>query len=155
MVAALPLAKDTPWSRQRTPVLRGRLETIQPLKGHSGAEVVLCLRGPASVVRKTSGSVTQNTRLQGQIAKQRLLAAHGLPFPRVLAEGFDPVGRAFAEMEYVPARTVASVIAAAAPFDRSQLLKTVERALTLFRMTASDALDPEIFRRRSATSWPR
>lgn len=149
MVAALPLAKDAPLPEAtHARRVRAELETVQPLKGHSGAEVLLCLRGSASVVRKTASSVAQNSRLQGQIAKQRLLAAHGLPFPRVLAEGFDSAGLAFAEMEYVPARTVASVIAAAAPFDQDQLLRAVERALTLFRMTASAALDPEIFRRK-------
>jgi aminoglycoside phosphotransferase len=147
MVAALPVPKDAPLvEATRARPARDEFETIQPLKGHSGAEVVLCLRGQTSVVRKTSGSVAQNRRLQDQMAKQRLLTAHGLPFPRVLAEGIDPIGRAYAEMEYVPARTVASVIAAAAPFDQSQLLKAVERALTLFRMTASNTLDPEIFR---------
>lgn len=149
MVAALPLAKDAPLpTAAHVLPARADLETIQPLKGHSGAEVVLCLRGRASVVRKTAGSIQQNQRLQDQMAKQRLLTAHGLPFPRVLAEGIDAAGLAYAEMEYVPARTAASVIAAAAPFDQDQLLKVVERALDLFRMTAGHALDAEIFRRK-------
>jgi aminoglycoside phosphotransferase (APT) family kinase protein len=126
----------------------GELETVQPLKGHSGAQVLLCLRGRSSFVRKTAGDIVQTPRLQKQIAKQRLLAAHGLPFPRVFSEGVDEMGRAYAEMEYVPARTVASMIVGAAPFDPERVLKAVERALTLFRMKAGEAVRPEIFREK-------
>ena len=99
-------------------------------------------------MRKTAGTIAQNTRLQEQIAKQRLLAAHGLPFPRVLSEGIDAMGLAYAEMEYVPARTVASIIAAAAPFDQEQVLKAIERALTLFRLKAGRALDVGVFQHK-------
>jgi len=148
MAVARPLTKDAPLSTAAPPAPGQELEPVRPLKGHSGAEVLLCVRGRLSVVRKTAGSVAQNTRLQEQIAKQRLLAAHGLPFPRVISEGIDAMGLAYAEMEYVPARTVASTIAAAAPFDQGQLLKAIERALTLFRLKAGNPLDPEIFRRK-------
>jgi aminoglycoside phosphotransferase len=149
MVAARALANDTTPPAAEAPLARGQeLETVRPLKGHSGAEILLCVRGGSSVVRKTAGIIAQNTRLQEQIAKQRLLAAHGLPFPRVLSEGIDAMGLAYAEMEYVPARTVASIIAAAAPFDQEQVLKTIERALTLFRLTAGRALDAGVFQNK-------
>ena len=107
---------------------------------------MLCLRGRAASCAKRPVRWRKTDDCGNRWPKQRILPAHGLPFPRVLPEGVDPVGRAFPEMEYVPAGTIASVIAAAAPFDQSQLLKAVERALTLFRMTASNTLDPEIFR---------
>jgi len=150
MAAALPLSRHATLpaaERIRTPRIR-EAETIQPLKGHSGAQVLLCLKDGASLVRKTAGSKAQNQRLKDQIAKQRLLAAHGLPFPRVLAEGIDPTGLAYAEMDYVPARTVASIIAAGSPFDQNRVLKEIRSALTLFRMTAGGTLDPGLFTRK-------
>jgi hypothetical protein len=51
-------------------------------------------------------------------------------------------------MEYVPARTVASIVANAAPFDQEPVLKAIERALTLFRLQAGDALGADIFQRK-------
>jgi aminoglycoside phosphotransferase len=148
MAVARPLANDAPPSAAASRARGEELEPVRPLKGHSGAEILLCVRGRSSVVRKTAGSVTQNTRLQQQIAKQRLLAAHGLSFPRVISEGIDDRGLAYAEMEYVPARTVASIVANAAPFDQEPVLKAIERALTLFRLQAGDALGADIFQRK-------
>jgi aminoglycoside phosphotransferase len=149
MAAARPLARNELLPAGVADRAREHeLETVRPLKGHSGAEILLCVRGRSTIVRKTAGSVAQNARLQQQIAKQRLLAAHGLPFPRLLAEGVDAMGLAYAEMEYVPARTVASTVVAAATFDQDQVLKAIERALTLFRLNAGSALDPQIFRRK-------
>lgn len=152
MLAALPLPKDahSPDVATVAPTDAAELKPLQALKGHSGARVILCLRGQRSVVRKTAASPTQNTRLQKQAEKQRLLFALAMPFPRVLAEGIDAEGCAFVEMDYVPARTVASVIGSSTPFDQGLVFAAVERALALFRLTEGSPIAPEIFHRKIA-----
>ena len=124
------------------------LHVLQTLKGHSGADVVLGLRDGRSLVRKTAATSAQNARLEGQAEKQRVLLAHGLPLPRILSQGVDATGRAFIEMEYVPARTAASVVVDGTAFPTDLVLAALERALTLFRLTEGAALAPEIFQRK-------
>ena len=124
------------------------LHVLQTLKGHSGADVVLGLREGRSLVRKTAGASAQNARLEGQAEKQRVLLAHGLPLPRILSQGLDAAGRAFIEMEYVPARTAASVVVDGTAFPTDLVIAALERALTLFRLTESEALAPEVFQRK-------
>lgn len=107
---------------------------VRPLRGHSGARLVLHGRPGFSIVRKTAGSAAQNTRLLAQSRKLRSLARCGVRVPRVLAEGHDEAGFAFYEMEYVPARTLATVMREAVTRD-GDVLPELRRMLTFFAMT--------------------
>jgi len=120
-------------------------EEVRVLTGHSGARVTLCKRGAASIVRKCAASSAGNARLMRQADKQRSLAAHGLAFPRVIAQGTDASGVAYFEMEYVPARTLAATIAMAGSYDRAAVLSAVDNMLWLFRRAATDEIPAETF----------
>jgi hypothetical protein len=121
-------------------------EEVQVLGGHSGARVTLCRRGENSLVRKRAGARAGNVRLLQQAIKQKLLASSGVPFPKVVAQGTEPSGLAYFEMDYVPARTLASVITDAASYDRAQVLSGIDGMLWLFRAARGEALSPDIFR---------
>jgi aminoglycoside phosphotransferase len=120
-------------------------EFLRALSGHSGAEVALYSDGRNSLVRKTAGTTAGNDRLLRQSAHQRALAAAGQPFPRILREGYDEQGRAFFEMEYIPARSLASVLCEAAPFDMAAVLAALERALGFFQLAAGASLSSDLF----------
>jgi aminoglycoside phosphotransferase (APT) family kinase protein len=107
---------------------------------------MLYTQGRTSLVRKTAGSRAQNDRLHRQSEKQRRLAQYGVPFPRVLSEGLDENGLAFFEMEYVPARTLAAMVCESAPFDQGEILRALERVLSLLRLTEGETLPAEAFR---------
>lgn len=122
-----------------------RPEFLRALVGHSGAEVALYATGSTSLVRKTAGTPAGNDRLLRQSAHQRALSSAGLPFPRVLGDGVDAQGRAFFEMEYVPARSLATLLCEAAPFDMAAVTQTLERALNFFRLSAGAAIPAAVF----------
>lgn len=125
----------------------GRLPAPIPLKGHSGASVMLLQEGGVHIVRKTAGGPAQNQRLLGQAEKQRQLLYSGLPFPAVLQSGLDQE-LAFFDMEYVPGRTVANIVCEAAPFLTDAVLGALQRLFDLFRLTAGSSLDPGLFRQK-------
>lgn len=122
-----------------------RPEFLRALAGHSGAEVALYANGAISLVRKTAGMPAGNDRLLRQSAHQRALSSAGLPFPRVLRDGFDAEGRAFFEMEYVPARSLATLLCEAAPFDMVAVTAVLERALKFFQLSAGAAIPVAAF----------
>ncbi len=135
--------------RQRTTPLPSHdggdhLSTPIPLKGHSGATVMLLQEGGTYIVRKTAGSLAQNKRLLGQAEKQRQLLYTGLPFPPVLKTGIDGE-LAFFDMEYVPGRTVANIVCEAAPFLIDAVLGALQRLFDLFRLTSGPSMDPNLF----------
>lgn len=122
----------------------------RPLKGHSGAEVLLLGKWGVHVVRKTAASPGVNARLLGQSEKQRRLSLCGVAFPRVLTEGLDEDGRAFFEMEYVPARTVAQMVCEAMPFDEAEVLRALRRLFSLLSLTAGEGLPAALFHAKIA-----
>jgi aminoglycoside phosphotransferase len=122
-----------------------RPEFLRALVGHSGAEVALYAHGSTSLVRKTAGTPAGNSRLLRQSAHQRALSSAGLPFPRVLRDGLDAQGRAFFEMEYVPARSLATLLCEAAPFDMMVVVAALERALKFFQLSAGPAIPVTAF----------
>ena len=113
--------------------------------GHSGADVVLHTDDSDTWVRKSAAQSAGNARLLRQALKQRLLAAQGLPFPRVRELGFDAARRAWFEMDYVPARTLGDLVRSQAAFDRRAVIRAVDELLAKFRLTAGEALPPELF----------
>ena len=115
------------------------------LKGHSGARLTLVPRGRTNVVRKTAAAPLANARLMQQCDRQRTLLAHGIPVPRVLESGEDEEGRAFFEMEFVPARTLAATVCDAAPYDRAAVVRALERMLTVFRLTTGAPISADTF----------
>jgi aminoglycoside phosphotransferase len=122
-----------------------RPEFIRMLAGHSGAEVALYANGSTSLVRKTARAPAGNDRLLRQSTHQRTLSSAGLPFPRVLGDGLDAEGRAFFEMEYVPARSLATLLCEAAPFDMTVVLAALEKALRFFQLSAGAAIPVAAF----------
>ncbi len=84
-------------------------------------------------------------RLLRQSAHQRALSSAGLPFPRVLRDGLDAQGRAFFEMEYVPARSLATLLCEAAPFDMVAVMAVLERTLKFFQLSAGSAIPVAAF----------
>lgn len=126
-------------------IFAARPEFLRALAGHSGAEVALYAHGATSLVRKTARTQAGNTRLQRQSAHQRALSSAGLPFPRVLRDGLDAEGRAFFEMEYVPARSLATLLCEAASFDMAAVTVALEKALTFFQLSAGAAIPVAAF----------
>lgn len=122
-----------------------RPEFLRALVGHSGAEVALYADGSTSLVRKTAGTAAGNDRLLRQSAHQRALSSAGLPFPRVLRDGTDEQGRAFFEMEYVPARSLATLLCEAAPFDMTSVTAALERTLRFFQLSVGAAIPAAAF----------
>ena len=122
-----------------------RPEFLRALVGHSGAEVALYAHGSTSLVRKTAGTPAGNSRLLRQSAHQRALSSAGLPFPRVLRDGLDEQGRVFFEMEYVPARSLATLLCEAAPFDMVVVTAALERTLKFFQLSAGGAIPVAAF----------
>jgi aminoglycoside phosphotransferase len=122
-----------------------RPEFFRALVGQSGAEVALYAHGSTSLVRKTAGTQAGNDRLLRQSAHQRALSSAGLPFPRVLRDGRDAEGRAFFEMEYVPARSLATLLCEAAPFDMAKVTAALDRALKFFQLSAGAAIPVAAF----------
>ncbi|HTT97875.1 MAG TPA: phosphotransferase [Rhizomicrobium sp.] len=132
---ALPRIESAPVAARKSIALVG---------GHSGAEVVLITDDSDTFVRKTAHTPFGNNRLLQQATKQRLFAAQGLPFPRVRHNGFDG-GRAFFEMEYVPARTLGDLVRSLAPFDSAAILSAIAELIALFRTNETDALPKALF----------
>src|SRR5688572_11207497 len=118
---------------------------IRVLHELSGARVSLCQLGELSIVRKRAGTRAANARLMQQAIKQKLLAASSLAFPRVLAQGTDEAGLAYFDMDYVPARTLASAVADAASYDRGAVLGAIDSMLWMFRAGRGAALPAESF----------
>lgn len=120
-------------------------EFLRALVGHSGAEVALYADGSTSLVRKTAGTTAGNDRLLRQSTHQRALSSAGLPFPRVLRDGADEQGRVFFEMEYVPARSLATLLCEAAPFDMMTVTAALERTLRFFQLSVGAAIPVAAF----------
>jgi len=135
MNLALPRIENVPVAARKSIALVG---------GHSGAEVVLITDDSDTFVRKTAHTPFGNNRLLQQATKQRLFAAQGLPFPRVRNNGFDS-GRAFFEMDYVPARTLGDLVRSLAPFDSAAILHAIAELIALFRINETDALPRSLF----------
>jgi aminoglycoside phosphotransferase len=145
-MTALPLRAPDHVTLPPLPTSQGTgVEEIRVLTGHSGAHVALCRSGEASLVRKRAGTPAANARLTRQADKQRLLAAHGIPLPRVLAEGIDAAGLAYFDMEYVPACTLASTLATAGSYDTRAVLTAVDQMLWLFSRAAGGEIAAETF----------
>lgn len=115
------------------------------MPGHSGDKVLLYAQDKRSFVRKTAGKPLQNVRLTEQSSKLRHLARCGVPVPRVLGEGETDAGLSFYDMEYVPARTIATAICDGAALSLPALLLALERMFTLFQLTQGVALAADAF----------
>lgn len=126
-------------------IIDAGLAPLVVFEGHSGAEVTLRQRGGISYVHKRASDPARNARLLQQLEKQRRLLAFGVPVPRVLADGVDEDGRAFFEMDYVPARTLGAIIADAAAVDRPALFSALDRMIWLFRTQAGATIAPQAF----------
>jgi aminoglycoside phosphotransferase len=118
---------------------------LHPLKGHSGASVVLHVQGSASFVRKTAASAAANPRLQAQADKQHALWMLGMPMPKILAQGHDPAGLATFDMAYIPGRSLADAVIQAAPFDADRTVKAVGRMAGLFLLSRTAAIPERLF----------
>jgi aminoglycoside phosphotransferase len=114
---------------------------IVTLRGHSGA--MLRLIGRA--VRKTAGRTERNARLLRQCAIQRQLWSYGISVPRVLGEGHDEAGRAWFDMDYVPADTLAAEIARGTALDLPATVAALEWLLRFFQLTEGEALPASPF----------
>ncbi len=84
-------------------------ENTTLLTGYSGCRVELHTNGDAEFVRKISASEEYNSRLQAQIVKQKFFAHPTLKTPAILNEGYLD-GLYYADMEYIPGKTVAALI---------------------------------------------
>lgn len=120
------------------------LTSIALTGGHSGAEVLLFTDESDTFVRKTAQTPFGSNRLLQQAMKQRLFAAQGLPFPRVRITGFES-GRAYFEMDYVPARTLGDLVRSLAPFDSAVVLRAIADLIAIFRTNEGDALPSSLF----------
>jgi aminoglycoside phosphotransferase (APT) family kinase protein len=90
------------------------------LVGFSGARITLHRSGGRMVVRKMAGTAAQNDRLDRQCDKQIRFHAQGVPTPRVLGWGTEQ-GRFFFDMEYIPAMSLAALIAGGHIAERARL----------------------------------
>jgi len=90
------------------------------LVGFSGARITLHRSAGRMVVRKMAGTPAQNARLDRQRDKQIRFHALGVPTPRVLGWGTRN-GRFYFDMEYVPAISLAALIAAGHIPERARL----------------------------------
>jgi aminoglycoside phosphotransferase len=113
--------------------------------GHSGARVTLYGSGARAYVRKLAGTTANNERLMRQAEKQRLLSAHGMPFPRILGHGIDEEGLAYFDMEYAPGRTVADAVTHSAVIDRPAMARALGNLLWLCRLREGDPLPAALF----------
>jgi len=94
------------------------------LVGFSGARITLHRSAGRMVVRKMAGTAAQNARLERQCDKQIRFHALGVPTPRVLGRGAEE-GRFFFDMEYVPAISLATLIAGGHVAERARLRHVV------------------------------
>jgi hypothetical protein len=123
--------------------------SAHPLRGHSGAHVMLHANGRSSFVRKTAAHPGVNARLMAQAEKQHRLFMLALPFPRVLGQSLQD-GHARFDMAYLPGRTLADAAINAAPFDAAMVARTVERMLWLFMPCAGAAIPATLFQDKIA-----
>jgi len=133
MLAARPLSKTYLWRNFALPAPSDAVQLpCSNAQGHSGARVMLCLRGTRSVVRIDGGFAGSEFTPKETGGETAPCCSHTLPFPRVLEEGVDEDGCAFCGDDYIPARTIASIVATAR-LDEISMFAAVERALALFR----------------------
>jgi tRNA A-37 threonylcarbamoyl transferase component Bud32 len=125
-------------------------QDLQTLGGHSGASLVIFRRDQKTFVRKTAKARDSNLRLRQQAIKQRLLGAQGLGFPAVHEIGTDEAGLAFFEMDYVPARTLADIIAGAAPHDRDAVMAAITRLVGHLATLQTGPLPSTLFHNKFA-----
>jgi hypothetical protein len=118
-----------------------------PLKGHSGAQVVLHTEGGRTFVRKTAAHPAVNARLIAQAEKQHRLFMLALPFPRILAQGMEE-DRVCFDMAYLPGRTVADAAINAAPLDAALVARTVQRMVWLFLPCAGGTIPARLFQEK-------
>jgi tRNA A-37 threonylcarbamoyl transferase component Bud32 len=128
----------------------GQHHDLQTLGGHSGASLVIFRRDQKTYVRKTAKARDSNLRLRQQAIKQRLLGAQGLGFPAVREIGTDEAGLAFFEMDYVPARTLADIIAGAAPYDRDAVMAAITRLVGHLAALQTGPLPSPLFHNKIA-----
>jgi aminoglycoside phosphotransferase len=115
------------------------------LAGHSGARLMLLSRDGGHIVRKSSGSPAKNERLLAQAERQRQFFFSGIAVPRIFETGIDEGGHAYFEMDYIPGRTLADMIATGAPFDPQPVEQALARLFTFLHLTASGTIAPAAF----------
>jgi aminoglycoside phosphotransferase len=120
------------------------------LTGHSGARVVLHSKGMDSFVRKTAAGAANSARLKAQADKQHAFWMFGLPFPKVHSQTLDAEGVASFDMNYIPGRTFADMVANGGTFDPGAVVKAVERLMRLFTTHAGGALPSGLFEAKIA-----
>lgn len=121
------------------------------LKGHSGASLQLIVEDGHDTVRKTAADRAHNDRLLGQAGLQRHLIASGIPMPAVLAEGMTGCGKAYFDMEYVPADNIAQVLPRSdQAFDHRLVTSALERFLRFCVQTKSRELPAALFEAKIA-----
>ena len=84
-------------------------ENTTLLPGYSGCRVELRNDNDVTFVRKISASEEYNPRLKAQIVKQKFFVHPTLKAPTILNEGYID-GLYYADMEYIPGKTVAELI---------------------------------------------
>lgn len=83
---------------------------VTDLGGHSGCKILLCEEGNGAYVRKKSGSLEYNARLQNQAKKQADFNNMLIKAPRIIDTGYDEKGLFYFDMEYVQGITLAEYI---------------------------------------------
>lgn len=97
--------------RKKSPESGGAGESVTPLIGHSGCEIVLLQGADGARVRKTSKSKDYNPRLKLQCQKQKDFSVRdGVKVPKILSQGSNDSGLFFFEMEYISGQSFASYI---------------------------------------------
>jgi aminoglycoside phosphotransferase len=115
------------------------------LAGHSGARLLLMRRDGGHAVRKTSGSPKKNERLLAQAELQRQFLFSGVAVPRIFETGIDEDGCAYFEMDYIPGRTLADMIATAMPFDPAPVEEALARLFGFLGLTRSGTVPAAAF----------
>jgi aminoglycoside phosphotransferase len=144
-MTTLPLPResdDEAPAPRRAPI---KAAPLRQLLGHSGATLLLFDRGRNGVVRKIAADLAGGARLHRQAALQRSLASYSVPFPHVLEEGFDETGRAYFEMDYVPADNLAAILAAGGRVKLDAIMPALDWVMRFFRLSASEMLPPQKF----------
>lgn len=130
-----------------------RAQAFKPqraLDSPSGLTITLGRSGGRSLVRKSASHADQNPRVIGNAEKQRLLSAYGIPFPRVRGEGLDEQGRAFFDMDYVPASSLARLLASGEGFEAGAVLTALDRMFWVFRANLGPAIPSDAFSKEIA-----
>lgn len=82
---------------------------VKDLGGHSGCKILLCEENGKYFVRKISGSVEYNHRLEKQCLKQKEFKTTTVKVPKILNSGYES-NLFYFDMEYVQGITLAKYI---------------------------------------------